>query len=297
MDNCLVSFIVLTYNRKDELIQALKSIQSQSYHPKEIIVVDNGSTDGSSTLIKESFPSVKLIRLNNNVGVGRGKNIGIQNAQGDVLIFIDDDAFFVDRNSTKLIVNRLLSEENLGLIGCKIFNLPKNGIDRKEIPRRDKKIIEHEHETTYFVGTGFALKRKVIESVGLFPEDYFYSGEELDLSFRMIEAGFKIIYFPKVVVYHNVSPKGRPVWQRSYYLTRNRIWLALKYLPTHYAILHSTCWLAFMFYESMLRGFLRYYFRGVFDSIKGLLPILKCRKVLSTKTIRKLRLLSGRLYY
>ena len=186
-EECLVNFVILTRNRKTELMEALKSVIAQDYSRKEIIVVDNHSSDGSPQMVKECFPQVRLIQLKNNIGVCGGRNIGIRNSRGEIIIFLDDDAFFTSHNATRKIVEKISSSNQIGVLAFQVKDYYTGEIPRQNIPRRDKKRISSEYEASYFCGTCCSIRKSLLNHVGVFPEDFFYSGEELDLSFRILE--------------------------------------------------------------------------------------------------------------
>lgn len=293
----LVSYIIVTRNKKEDLRNALRSVKSQKYRKKELIVVDNNSSDSTSQMVTQFFPDTKLIVMKTNVGPCRGRNIGIKYSRGEIIIIIDHDAVFVTPDATDVIVRRICSQNDIGAIALKVINFYTKKVDIKSIPRRDKKVIDEEYECTYFSACGVAIRKDVLDVTGGFPEEFFYYGEELDLSFRIIQAGYKILHLPEASILHKTHPKVRPIWQSTYYTVRNRTWVAFKYLPLQYAIIHSFIWWNYCFIMSLKLGFMKYYFKGCLDAVKGLPSVIKQRKVLSLNTIKCLKKLSGRLYY
>ena len=103
IDNPLVSVIIVTWNRKDDILDALNALVRQTYKNLEIIVVDNGSSDGTSNEIKKKYPNCNLIILSSNLGCEEGFNVGMVNSNGDILIFLDSDAYFEDDGIFKII--------------------------------------------------------------------------------------------------------------------------------------------------------------------------------------------------
>src|SRR5262245_18763149 len=100
--SALVSVITLNWNRKDDLLRTLYSIPHQTDEPQEIIVVDNGSTDGSAAEVRKRHPQVEAIELKHNEGV-RGYNEGIQRARGDFIVLIDNDMDLLQTNTLERI--------------------------------------------------------------------------------------------------------------------------------------------------------------------------------------------------
>ncbi|MBI3815186.1 MAG: hypothetical protein HY279_12090, partial [Nitrospinae bacterium] len=119
--------------------------------------------------------------------------------------------------------------------------------------------------------------------------------EEMELSFRMLEKGMRILFIPQIAILHKMSSTGR--MPHIYYQLRNRIWIVFKYLPLIYAIMHSSIWLGYLLLHSIRDRKMNEYMRAVIDSMKALPRIIKNRSVLSRGTIKRLKELKGRLYY
>lgn len=297
--NNLVSFIVITYNRKDDLKETLNMLQAQNYHPIEIIVVDNNSSDGTEKLFKTEFtdPSVRYIRLLENKGVAGGRNAGLKEAKGEIIICIDDDALLMDNKATHKVVHRFSQDNQLGVLAFKSVNYYTKEISREEFPHRDKSLNpDTEFETSYFIGVGHAIKKEVYERVGLYPEDFFYAFEELDLSFRILDAGYKIIYFPSVKVLHKKSSEGRvptsSVWIK---MLENRMRTSIRNLPWRYVLGSSLIWTGYILFRT--RGNVLIIWRAYRNLIQDLGNLFEERSPIRPQTVRKLRELEGRLLY
>ncbi|MGB9589012.1 MAG: glycosyltransferase family 2 protein, partial [Armatimonadota bacterium] len=91
----------------------------------EVIVVDNGSSDGTPEMVRQEFPSVRLVRLHKNTGVCEARNIGAVNARNELLLFLDDDGYF-DLSTIPLLVNQFQSNERLAVLGCQIIQVSTN---------------------------------------------------------------------------------------------------------------------------------------------------------------------------
>lgn len=128
----LISVIIPTWNRKSYLIQALKSIYSQNYKNFEVIVIDNGSNDGTADLVEEQFPDVKLIKNNKNLGASFAKNQGILKSKGTYTLFCDSDIEFTHKECIKKMVQILEENKNIGAIGGEAYKLPNNKVETKK---------------------------------------------------------------------------------------------------------------------------------------------------------------------
>jgi GT2 family glycosyltransferase len=288
--------IIITHNRYNELLNSVQNVLQFEDKINELILVDNGSKSdiwpsiyGLRTLSKK----VKCISSERNLGVAGGRNLGISESKGDVLIFIDDDAQFISDNPIRKIVDKFSKDDSIGILSFKIVDLSGN-VRREEFPHINKDLCkDREFETTYFIGAGHAIRRKVFDEVGLYPDDFFYAGEELDLSFRCIEQGYKIIYFPEVVVLHRRSLGGRMIneekWARTY---RNRLIVSFKYLPMKYVIASSIVWFGKIM---LLSKSFKAPFRGLYEFLRVIGKLE--RKILNSQVVKRISDLKGRLWF
>ncbi len=293
----LLSYVVITANRRKELLNCLASIVRQDYEPAEIVVVDNNSQDDSVQAVRREFPQARIIELDYNSGVTGGRNIGMKAASGDIIVCIDDDAEFKETSCAQQIVQEFLRDPKLGIIALRIVEARTGQTQRSAIPRRDKKDVREQTEVAYYCGAGHAMRKRVFEEVGPYAERYFIFCDELTLAFPALEADWKILYCPEIEITHYEVPTARPSGQRIYYHTRNHIWLPVSYLPWPYALCHAFLWTVYMFKEALFSFQLGHFVRGWWDAIRGLPLVLKERQPISRKTVRKLKTLSGRLYY
>jgi O-antigen biosynthesis protein len=194
----------------------------------EIIVVDNASKDESSTMMKELFPNIRYIFLNENIGFSRGNNLGIKEAKGEYVLLLNPDTLIQDNTLTKC-VDFLDQNINTGGLGVKMIDgygkfLPesKRGLPTPEaafykifglsrlIPKSrqfgqyhlgflDKDEI---HEVDILSGAFMMMRRKALDEVGLLDETFFMYGEDIDLSYRITQGGYVNHYFPKTTIIH-----------------------------------------------------------------------------------------------
>lgn len=296
----LVSFVIVTRNREKELAKAIESILKQSYRPIEVIVVNNGSTDNTGEMLTTRFPDapfISHINLGGNLGVAQGRNEGIKEASGGIVVIIDDDAELAGEDIVEKIVSRFEKNARVGILGFKSVNYYSKEIDSKEFPHRDNSMPkDKEFETSYFVGVGHAVKREVFERVGLYANYFPYYGEELDFSFRTLEEGYRIIYFPGAKVLHKVSPGGRvkggKYWEKT---LENRIRTSIRNLPWRYVVVSSFIWSGIVLVKSGLN--LVAMTRAYWAIFRDIGQLVKERKVIRPETIERVKRLRGRLYY
>jgi len=214
---------------------ALKSAQAAIAEiDAEIIVVDNDSSDDSCAMVKRVFPEVKLIENKENLGFSKGNNIGVSIAKGEYICILNPDTVVAEDTFTKLLA---FSEkkENLGLVGCRLINgsglfLPESKRNVPTVSVALKKILGSSDmyyanhltadaigEVDVLVGAFMLIKKEVYLAVGGFDEDYFMYGEDIDLSYKIIKAGYKNYYYGETTVIHF---KGESTLKDSRYARR-----------------------------------------------------------------------------
>ncbi|MFC1935241.1 glycosyltransferase family 2 protein [Chloroflexota bacterium] len=288
-----VSVIVVTRNRRKDLRAAIESVHQQTYSSSEVIVVDNGSSDGTPQMVKEGFTEVRLVDLDRNTGPYHGRNVGAAASKGGILFFLDDDAT-LEKDSLAAIVDRFSAEEALGVIVCKLIQAGSGAPEAILF----SSVTTNPDEECYLgdmVAEGAtAIRRDVFERVGRWPANYFRAHVGTDLSYRIMDAGYYITYFPKAVVYHKESPLGnisrRQIErEKMFYVVRNQLWIAWKYLPLPRAAMESIIKICYYFWESLGKGALVPYLRGLWSAILTMPRVLlKERSPVSRRTLAKI---------
>jgi GT2 family glycosyltransferase len=205
-----VSIIIINLNGKKFLKNCLKSIiKNTNYENYNIIVVDNGSTDGSQQLIKSKFKKVELIENKKNEGFSKANNLGINFAikryHPDYFYLLNNDTF-VNKDWLNEAIRSMEKSEKRGIVGSRQFTFEKKpAISAGWIKTFKTKYYfgEQEKEVEWVSGAGFMIKKEVFEKIGLFDEMYsplYY--EESDFEKRAFKNDFKIIYSPKSIFFH-----------------------------------------------------------------------------------------------
>lgn len=185
----------------------------------EIIVVDNNSKDESCAMVKERFPKVKLIENQENLGFSVGNNIGVAKAKGEYLCLLNPDTV-VAEDTFRTLLKFASKQDKLGIVGCKLIDgkgdflpeskrnipTPKIAIS-KILGKTERYYANHLKDDTIgladvFVGAFMLLKQSVYNQVGGLDEDYFMYGEDVDLSYKILNAGFNNYYYGETVVIH-----------------------------------------------------------------------------------------------
>ncbi|MDP3983059.1 MAG: glycosyltransferase [bacterium] len=213
----LVSIVILNWNGKQHLRNCLDSIKAQSYSPLEVIVVDNGSSDGSQMMVRREFSWVKLVLSKTNRGYSGGNNLGISKSKGEYVFVLNNDTQ-VDKNFLKPLLAIMESDKNIGCVQPKMLYssnhdllnavgsyFTSTGILYHYGYRKNAKLEQYNKRLKIFSAKGAAmlLRKSALSKIGLFDEDFFIYFEETDLCHRLWLSGYQVIYEPKSVIYHN----------------------------------------------------------------------------------------------
>ncbi len=293
----LVSIVVITHNRSSHLRRCLQSVLLQGYSPVELVVVDNASIDDTPEVVANVCPLAQYLRLEENRGVSGGRNAGFAAAQGEFCLAIDDDAILCDPGAVAACVERLQSEPQLAVLAFTILLGDQQVEDPKSIPRRDKRPPNTDYECSYFCGAGFAIRREAYFAAGGFWEPLVYGSQELDLSYRLLDLGWRLEHSRRVVVRHFEAVTGRPRGQWVYYNARDRFWVAVRNLPWPQVATTALLWWAETAWTAVRCRQLSHFFRGFFAGWRGLRRAWSGRRVMSAPARRRLGPLSGRLWY
>ncbi len=261
-----IHIVIITRERRDDLVQVLDSILPQIKHGDMLTVLENGCPANSTAGLDSDFPTVDFARSEENLGVPGGRNFAAMRGDQPLVVFIDDDAT-VQPGTLDVVRDRFKDEESLGCIAFRI-DAPETGLPRShEFPFREKSGFDVERAATYFVGGGFALRRTAFYDIGAFDDRLFYGMEELDLSYRLIGAGWRILYVPSATVIHYASPAGRLAGQNVYFMMRNRIIVSWKNLPWRFLVTQVGAWSVYLFARAVRSRLVNHWAKGIADGV------------------------------
>ena len=292
MKNIMVSIVILNMNERHFLPTCLGSIRKMNFpYEYEIILVDNGSTDGSQEFVRKNFPHVKLIENKTNLGYAEGNNIGAKAAKGKYLMLLNNDTE-VTKNWLLNLLKVAESDDNIGICAPKQLMGDKKtilygggainytGLSYSiNMYKKDFKETEI-HETAFASGAALFIRRDIVHKIGLFDKDYFIYHEDVDLSWRVRLAGYKIMYVPTSIIYHFFKFKRR--LQKMYLLERNRFMTVLKNYSTRSIALVLPMLLLLEvpnFLYSIARGWSIFKIKSYFYILQNLGKIIKKRQV------------------
>ncbi len=235
-----IVILLLNWNGRADTLACLESLQHLSYSQKEVIVIDNGSTDGSVEAIEQRFPQHLLVQNKVNLGFAEGNNVGIHIAlqRGAEYILLLNNDTLVAQDLLERFIEIFALYPKAGVLGAKIFLFdPPDTLDHLGgmwdkktgtftlVGLREKyPIKESPEELDYVCGTAFMIKRQVIETIGLLEKRFFLIWEESDFCFRAKREGFTILTCPQAHIWHKVSASfvgGKP--HSTYFWWRNRL--------------------------------------------------------------------------
>lgn len=230
-----LSVVILNYNVRYFLELCLKSVQEAIANiDAEIIVIDNNSPDDSCAMVKQLFPSVRLIENKENSGFSKGNNIAVAEAKGEYLCILNPDTVVAEDTFTKLL-NFSKSKTNLGIVGCQLIdgrgrflpeskrNIPTPKVSLKKVLGKTNDYYANDIEidsigkVDILVGAFMWLKKEVYSMVSGFDESYFMYGEDIDLSYKVVKAGYDNYYFGETSVIHF---KGESTFKDAKYAQR-----------------------------------------------------------------------------
>jgi len=251
-----LSIVIVAFRGYKELHQTIEAIfKSQITYSFEVIVVDNGSGDGTADMVERDFPqsrypNLKLLRNINN-GFAKGNNLGVKNSSGKyVLLLNPDTSVYVD--ALQKCMDYITAHDDIGALGCKLikgdgtldlaarrsFPNPLNAFARftglqKLFP---KSKTFGSYNLTYIsdtetmdvdslVGAFMLMPRDIFDKVGMLDEEYFMYGEDIDLCYKIKEAGYRVIYYPEAITYHFKGASSRKTPYKMLYRFHQSMWI------------------------------------------------------------------------
>lgn len=224
----MISVVILSYNVKDLLKKAIKSVYKTYKNPLQLVVVDNASSDGTISMIKKEFPEVNLVISKKNVGFSKGNNLARKKVKGDKVLFLNPDTK-VQKNAINKCEQILKNRAELAAITCKVM-LPNGQIDyscHRGLPNvwntfsywtKLSKIFHNsklfsgyeasflDTDESHFIdcisGTFLMIRRNILDEIGWWDEDYWWNGEDIEMCYSLKQKGYKIWYESSVTTIH-----------------------------------------------------------------------------------------------
>jgi len=254
-----VSVVVLTMgDRPLELERAVRSVLEQAGDEVEVFVLGNGGD------VPPLPVGVRTLRLAENIGVPGGRNRGVEETSGEIVVFLDDDGWYPSRGLVEHVRESFSADPRLGIVSFRIIDPSSGEGARRHVPRLRVSHPERSSQVTTFLGGACAVRRAVFDQVGLFCKDFWYGHEETDLAWRAMDRGWGIVYDADAVMWHPVRPPA-PHEQLRRLNARNRVWLARRNLPWPLAMWYLLDWVLLTVIRTRPLGTLRPWFAGFLE--------------------------------
>lgn len=258
-----ISIVIVNWNGKGDTVVALASLKKMDTrgHDVSVIVVDNGSTNDSASVIHKAHPWVTLIETGKNLGFTGGNNVGIKRAieSGADFVWLLNNDIIAHKNA--LTILDAFSDRAVGIAGSKIYFAPGREYHKERYSKSERGrvfwfaggLVDWENmyashrgvdevdegqydmveETPFITGCSMMIKREVIENIGYLDDKFYLYLEDFDYCLRARRAGYRLMYVPFSVIWHvNAGSSGGPGNpMHEYYLTRNRLLIGMRYAP------------------------------------------------------------------
>ncbi|MFJ6695294.1 glycosyltransferase family 2 protein [Streptomyces sp. NPDC091272] len=251
-------------SRPVELRALLASVAAQDERAVRIVVVGNG------TPLPALPEGVTGVELPENLGVSGGRNVAWRQLRAfgdvDVLVDLDDDGLLVDTSVLGRIADLYTAEPGLGIASFRIAD-EHGETQRRHIPRLRSQDPMRGGPVTAFLGGGHALSMRMLEQIGGWPEEFFFTHEETDLAWRALDADWQIRYEPGLLLQH---PKTSPARHEVYYrmTARNRVWLARRRLPAPLVTVYLGAWVLLTLVRTPSAAGLRAWAGGFVEGVR-----------------------------
>jgi hypothetical protein len=265
-----VSIIILNWNGKELTRNCLRSIRENTDYPNyEIIVVDQGSTDGSVEMLEREFPEVRLIKNKENLGFAGGNNQAMKIAKGDYFFLLNNDTL-VTKGWLSSVVEIMDSDNRVASVGSTLV-APEHQLNEG---------IKSDREKDTVCGAAMLMRRKVVERIGAFDAENFSPiyGEETDWNYRARRVGYKVIETSKSRIVHLGSVSTKKQNPDQYLLLNTHRLKAMLYNDSPLSFLKRIPGLGLIFLRSFNEGNTLLLLRSYWNNIKNWRNILQERK-------------------
>lgn len=293
------SFIVVNWNGAAYLKECLDSLKRQTTTDFEIIVVDNCSTDNSVFLVRQHFPDAILVPLDQNYGFAGGNNRGYPYTTGEYIALVNNDAVLNQEWLTHM-TEAMNKNERLGCCASKIIISGTNKIDsigdlfttafsgtkQGELEPADNFLTSRPMHGA--CAAAAIYRKKTIEEVGFFDEEFFLNHEDTDLNMRIWLAGWECLFVPDAIAYHQVNRTiGALSYTSVYYFSRNTLWVWIKNTPLLFLLLYLPQRIIYELFSfaffCLAHGKWTPYLKGKYDSLKGVFCMIRKRSSIVRK--------------
>lgn len=305
-----LSAVIVNYNGFEYADKCVASIFASKTKNLEVIVVDNGSVDGSQEKLSRKYgrygKKFTLVELDRNYGPAKARNAGVAVAKGEFLAFLDNDTM-VDESWAEEAIQEFLKSSGTGAVQCKLLlskernkidyvgeYLGQNGflVQRARAGSMDTGKFNQRCEILAAKSAGMFIRKKVFEIAGGFDDDYFIYVEETDLGWRSWLSGYKVVYVPSSIVYHEfgtssvILGKSKNNYNAKFHGCKNYILTLFKNLDSVSLVkilpVHIILWLGLGWYALIKRDAKSFFWihKAVWWNVSNLKTSLRKRKII-----------------
>ena len=241
-----VLIVILNWNNAPDTIECLESVGRLDYPNCHVLVVDNGSTDGSVGRIRNEQPEVEIVETGENLGYTGGNNVGIEHAlsQGCDYVWLLNDDVVVAPDSLSALIKWAMARPQAGLLGPKVYTIedPQQILSaggefgnawqskHRGLGELDEGQFDQVTEVDWLTGCALLASRQLIEEAGALDDRFFAYHEDIEWCYRAGQAGFPVLFVPDAKVWHpDTSSRDATSTLVTYYISRNH----LIFLRTH----------------------------------------------------------------
>jgi GT2 family glycosyltransferase len=290
----------MSHNRRDSLRVVLE--QLRRFPCAEVLVADNASSDGTRELVQAWGGNVRLIELDRNLGIA-ARNVAAREARSDLILMLDDDSY-PQEGAVAALRSAFARLPRLGVAGGRVVDVDARGQrfrEGREVGSFDwffRPAGGSDHPPDGFPASFFPegccmVRRQAFLEVGGWFEPFFFAEVELELTARMIDAGWDVRYFPQAAFDHRRDPAGRtsPALKRMLrFRVRNQLWYFWLRFPPGLALRRAPLYLAFDLVECLYRGAATSWIGGVWDAWRGRERVRAARRPLRRDALQRAEL-------
>ncbi len=273
-----VTVLIVAFERPEELRSTLSQLRLQTCKNIELLLIDDHSRSSLEPILKAEWPEARYVRNETNLGYIKSRSLGMLLATGDYVLSLDDDSCLTERDDIDRAVERMERDREIGVLGFDVYN-------GTSWPGRPA-ISRPERYSHLFTGCGHMIRKEVISRIGGYRDFYEYYAEEAEYALRVMNAGWRVLYYPSIVVHHRVSGIGRNLGRIWAHSLRNNLWTALLHFPLRRLPAELSWKISVGAFEALRLFEIRRFAWAIASSARGLARVLPLRRPLSDETIR-----------
>ncbi|MFG2823802.1 glycosyltransferase family 2 protein [Kitasatospora sp. NPDC048365] len=256
--------IVTMGTRPRELAALLASVEKQDSPAARVVLV------GNATPLTDVATDATKVPLEENLGCPGGRNVALEllrdSGEVDVVVELDDDGLLIADDVFRTVQHLFAEDPELGIVGFRVAD-EHGHTERRWVPRLRADDPMRRGPVTAFLGGGHALSMPMLRQTGLWAGEFFFGHEESDLAWRALDAGWKILYEPDLVLQH---PRTSPARHAGHYrfTARNRVWLARRRLPLLLIPVHLGVWILLTTARTRTLAGLTAWWGGFFEGVR-----------------------------